>query len=170
MEDNLAVINRIIEWHRTIREHAKLVGDSITDHEALVSLAEARSDWIPGRLEGLSEKQEKLQRTLRYLDEGLKNHFSVEEDILPPLLGELFTRALVLEHREMSAAMSEAKSIVADIRLEGLGREELLSKELHMKRVTDNICQLVEEHATREEVVLEMLQRALEDMRQNRGQ
>ncbi len=170
MEDNLAVINRIIEWHRTIREHTKLVGDSITDREALVSLTGARSDWIPGRLEGLSEKQEKLQQTLRYLDEGLKNHFFVEEEILPPLLGELFTRALVLEHREISAAISEAKSIVADIRLEGLGREELLSKESHIRQVTDNIRRLFEEHATREEVVLDMLQKALEDMGQNKGQ
>ena len=53
--------------------------------------------------------------------------------------------------------MSEAKSIVADTRLEGSGREELLSKESHIKQVTDNICQLVEEHATTEEVVLEMV-------------
>ena len=63
----------------------------------------------------------------------------------------------MLEHREINRAMSEAKSIVADTRLEGSDREELLSKESHIKQVTDNICQLVEEHATTEEVVLEMV-------------
>jgi hypothetical protein len=59
---------------------------------------------------------------------------------------------------------------LTDTRLEGLGREELLSKESHIRQVTDGICQLVEEHATREEVVLEMLQRGLEDREQNEGQ
>ena len=170
MEDHLAVINRIIEWHRTIRGHVKLVGDSISDHEALVSLAGARSDWIPGRLVGLDEKQEKLQQTLNSLDEGLKNHFFYEEEVLPRLLGELLMRALSLEHQEVNRAINEAKSILTDTRLAGLGREELLSEESHIRQVTDGICQLVEEHATREEVVLEMLQRGLEDREQNEGQ
>ena len=161
MEDNLAIIRRIIDWHRTIREHVKLVGDLISDREALFSLEKARADWIPGRPEILAEEQRKLRQALSFLEDGLKNHFAYEEKALPPLLGELLTQALILEHREISTEIEEAKSMAADIKLEGLDREELLLRESHVRQAIDGICQGVEHHAAREETVLEMLERAL---------
>ncbi len=163
MVDNLAIISRVIQEHQTIRGHIKLVGDSISDQEALTSLTATSPDWIPGRLEIMAEKQKRLQKTMSSLDEGLKNHFALEEKDLPPLLGELFMRALVLDHREIEKALDEAKSIIADIKLESLNREELLSQESGIKQIVDDICQLVEEHAGREEVVLEMVQKVLEE-------
>lgn len=162
MEDNLAVINRIIEWHEAIRGQVKLVGDSISDQEALSALEKTRPDWIPGRPEILAEKQKKLQQVMSFLDEGLKNHFAYEEEVLPPLLGELFMRALILDHQEIRKEIDDAKSVVAEIKLEGLSREESLAKESHIQQVIDSIRQLVEEHATKEEAILEMLRRALE--------
>jgi len=163
MLDSLAIINRVIEEHQAIRGHIKLVGDSIPDQEALTALEKARADFIPGRLEVLTEKQEKLQQTLNFLDEGLKNHFAFEDKALPPLLGELPMRGLLLEHREIKNKIDEAKSIVASTKLEGLSREELLSREAHIQQTITSICQLVEEHATREEAILDMVQRALEE-------
>jgi hypothetical protein len=162
MLDNLAIINKVIEEHQAIREHIKLVGDSIPDQEALTALEKARADFIPGRLEVLTEKQEKLQQTLNFLDEGLKNHFAFEGEALPPLLGELPMRGLLLEHREIKNKIDKAKSIVASTKLEGLSREELLSREAHIQQSITGICQLVEEHATKEEAILDMVQRALE--------
>jgi len=169
MQDKLAIIRRIIDEHQTIKGHLKLVGDSVSDQEALAALQKAHADFIPGRLEVMSEKQKKLQQTMSALEEGLKNHFAFEEKALPPLLGELLMQALVLEHREIKNEIDEAKSTVESIKLEGLSREKLISKESHMQQMIDNICQLVEEHATKEEAILEMVQRALEDMGQNKG-
>lgn len=162
MQDKLAIIRRIIDEHQTIKGHLKLVGDSVSDQEALAALQKAHADFIPGRLEVMSEKQKELQQTMRALDEGLKNHFAFEEKALPPLLGELLMQALILEHREIKNEIDEAKSTVESIKLEGLSREELLSKESHIQQMIDNICQLVEEHATKEEAILEMVQRALD--------
>ncbi len=169
MEDNLAIIKRIIEWHQTIRGNIRLVGDSVTDQEALSALQKARADLIPGRLEILSEKQKKLQQTMSFLEEGLKNHFAFEEKVLPPLLGELLMMALLIEHREIRKEIDEAKSIIANTKLEGLSREELLAKESHLQQMIDSICHLVEEHTTKEEAILEMVQRALQAKGQNRG-
>lgn len=163
MEDNLAIIRRIIEEHQAIRRHVKLVGDSASDREAMNALTKARAEWIPGRLEILSEKQKRLQQTLSFLDEGLSNHFHYEQTYLPPLLGELLMRALLLEHGEIRKEIDEAKSIVADTKLDELSREELLSEESNVHQVVGTLCQLVEEHATKEEMLLEMLQRALEE-------
>ena len=163
MLDNLAVISRIRDEHHNLRGHVKLVGDSISDREAISSLQGAHADWIPGRMEILSEKQKILQRTLGSLDEGLRNHFAFEEEALPPLLGELFMRALILDHREIVKQIDEAKSIAADVRVEGSNREELLSQESRIQRVIDGISHLVEDHATREETLLEMVERALRE-------
>lgn len=163
MQDKLAIIKRIIDEHQTIKGHVKLVGDSVSDEEALAALQKAHADFIPGRLEVMSEKQKKLQQTMSALDEGLKNHFAFEEKALPPLLGELLMQALILEHREIKNEIDEAKSTVESIKLEGLSREELLSKESHIQQMVGGICQLVEEHATKEEAILEMVQRALEE-------
>jgi len=162
MLDSLAIINKVIEEHQAIRGHIKLVGDSVPDQEALTALDKARADFIPGRFEVLTEKQEKLQQTLNFLDEGLKNHFAFEGKALPPLLGKLPMRGLVLEHREIKNKIDEAKSIVASTKLEGLSREELLSREAHIQQVITSICLLVEEHATKEEAMLDMVRKALE--------
>ena len=169
MENYLATIRKVIEEHQTIREHVKLVGDSVSDREALTSLERARADWIPGRLEILVEGQKKLQQALSSLDEGLKNHFAFEGTALRPLLGELFMRALLLEHREIEREIDKAKSMVAKAKLEGLNREELLSKESHMQQMINSICLLVEEHAAKEEAILDMIKRALEDKSKNEG-
>ena len=163
MSDELAIINRIIEEHETIKGHVKLVGDSVTDHEALASLEKARADWIPGRPEILSEKQKKLQQTISSLDEGLRNHFAFEERALPPLLGELLMQSLMLEHRKIKREIDATKSIAAGIKLEGLSRDESLAKESQIQQMVNNLCQLVEEHATREEIILDMIQSALEE-------
>jgi hypothetical protein len=50
---------------------------------------------------------------------------------------------------------------VTDIKLEGLSRDELLSKESHIQQVINRISDLVEDHAIEEEVVLGMAERAL---------
>ena len=163
MLDSLAIINKVIEEHQAIRKHVKLVGDSVPDREALTALEKEHADFIPGRFEVLTEKREKLQQTLNFLDEGLKNHFAFEGEVLPPLLGELPMRGLLLEHREIKSKIDEAKSIIADTKLEGLSREELLSKEANIQQTITGICQLVEEHAAKEEAILDMVQRALEE-------
>ncbi len=167
MSDELAIINQVIGEHQKVREHVKLVGDSVTDREALSSLQRARTDWVPGRLEALAEKQKALEQGIKSLDEGLKHHFAFEEEALPPLLGELFMRALLIDHREILKKIDEAKRVVADAKLEGLGREELLTKESDIQQAINRMCQTIEEHATREEIILDMVQKALLEKQQD---
>ncbi len=162
MADNLKIVNKAIEEHHAIRGHVKLVGDSVSDLEALFALQKARPDWILSAPEALAEKRGELQRTISALDEGLKNHFSFEEKVFPPLFGELLMRALLLEHQGIKKQIDEAKSLVAKIKLEGLSQKELLSKKSQIQQKVEGILQLVEEHAGREETILKMLKKALE--------
>ena len=162
MSDYLAGINEIIEEHRTIRGSVKLVGDSVSDQEVLISLKIIRSDWIPGRLELMSEKQRKLKQTMSFLEEGLRNHFSKEEEVLPPVLGEFLMRALLMEHQKIIERIDGVRSMVADNRLEGLAETELMSKDSEIEQEVNDFCRLIEEHADREELILEMVVRALQ--------
>ena len=141
----------------------------ITDREALSSLGRVHSDWIPGRLEIMTEKQKKVQQAMSSLADGLSNHFAYEEKVLPPLLGELFMRALLLDHQGIRKEIKQAKSIVANTSLEGLSRDKLLAEEAHIQQVVSSVGRLVEEHLTKEEVLLEMLQRSLQQERPNQS-
>lgn len=163
MADNLEIIKRIIEEHRAIKYHMKLAGDSITDREALALLEKACADFIPGRSSTVSETHTEVQQAIYLLEAGLNTHFYFEEKYLPPLLGEIIFNALVLEHKEILAEIERAKSTVAHIHLEGLSREDLMRKEGDIQQSMNGVRELVEEHAAREETVLEMLRHALEE-------
>jgi len=158
----VSVIDRIIEWHQTIKEHVKLIGDSISDREALMTLEKIRPEWIPGQPGVESEKQKRLMQVISFLDEGLRNHFAYEEEYLPPLLGEIFMRALILDHQEVKKEINEAKSMVAGVNLEGLSRDELLLRESAIQEKIARVCQIIEEHAGNEEIIMGMARRALQ--------
>lgn len=165
MTDYLAVVNEIIKEHQGIISYVKLVGDSIGDQEALSSLENVRPDWIPGREDITHEKQNKLSQTLSILSEGLKKHFAKEEKSLPPILGKFLMRALLIEHGEINKALKETRSIAAHTVLEGLSREDLIARETKVQQSVNDLLSMIEEHAGKEEVMLEMVQRTLEEKR-----
>jgi hypothetical protein len=162
MEDKLDIIKQVITWHKTIRGHMKLVGDSISDQEALVALLIASDDWLPEKLIDLEEKRTNLQKTMSYLDEGLRNHFEFEEKVLPSILGELFFQALNLEHREIISNIEKAKVIVADTQFKGLNQDVIAARAAEIKEIIDNVGKTIEEHAVKEEVLLGMLKKTLQ--------
>ena len=166
MLDNWAMLRRVTrlrEEHQAISEHLKLVGDSVSDREALRSLRGAHTDWVPSRPEILGKKLEKLQQTLSLLEEGLRNHFAFEENNLPPLCGDLLMKAILVDHQEIRKKLDEAKSIVFSNKLDSLSEDELTSLESRTKEAVDNVLNVVEEHARKEQVVLEMMRAVLED-------
>jgi len=79
MLDNLALIDKIMEEHHTIRRHIKLAGDTLSDWEALISLQRAKADWISDESGTLSEKLEGLQKAISLLGDRLINHFALGE-------------------------------------------------------------------------------------------
>lgn len=162
MADNLAKVNRAIEEHHTIREHLKLVGDSVSDLEAMFTLQRARPEWILSPPEALMDKSAKLLQTLAALEEGLKNHFNFEERLFPPLLGNLLMKALLLEHGELKKLLEETRTLAAKLKSEGLNQRELLSKKTQIQRKVEDILRAIEEHASKEETILKMLKKALE--------
>lgn len=163
MIDYLEQIDRIIAEHQMIKGHLRLVGDSTSDQEALITLKSARSEWTPQRVDIISEKMNKLSRTVGSLKEGLLNHFQLEEDILPPILGKILMQALLREHQEIMGKISEINSIIASPRMEKLSQDELAKQDTVLSQMTVNLCRLIEGHAEKEEQMLDMAKQVLQD-------
>jgi 2-hydroxychromene-2-carboxylate isomerase len=158
----LAVITKIIAEHHDIREHVKFAGDTVTDIEALFTLQKAYSGWTQSSAQALMAKQNQLQQAINFLEQGLKNHFASEEKALPPLFGELLMRALLVAHHDIGKQIENAKAMLAGTKLEGLSQPELLSKKSEIQHTVSSISQVVSEHASQEEIILNMIKRALE--------
>lgn len=166
MLDALAVINKIIKEHHTIREHVRLAGDTVTDIEALFTLQRVQSGWTQSSTQALIGKQGQLQQAIGFLEQGLKNHFASEAEALPPLLGKLLMKAILVEHDDIGRQIKNTKTVLANAELEGLSQTELLAKKSEIQQAISNLRQSVEEHASHEEIILNMMRRALESAEQ----
>jgi hypothetical protein len=172
MLDDFAILRRIkwvLDEHQTIKKHMKLVGDSVPDREALGSLRRTRTGWVPGQPEILAENLRKLQQTLGFLDDGLKNHFAFEAKNLPPLCGDLLMQALLIEHGEILRKIDETKSVIANAKLEAMSEEEFISQESRIQQIITSLFHSIEAHTTNEEVILRMIRRVLEEKTKQKG-
>ncbi len=162
MPDALAILTRAISEHHAIREHVKLAGDTVNDIEALITLQRADAGWSQSSLTTLMENQNRMQQAISFLEQGLKNHFAFEEEALPLLFGELLMKAILHEHHQIQSQIESTKTVTNDIKLEGLEQRELLSKKSQIQKIINNVCQAVEEHAHREEIILNTMKNTLE--------
>jgi hemerythrin len=160
--DKLEIINRVIDEHQITGGHIKLVGESIADLEAVLTLG-IEGFSISDSLKVTTEEIGQLQQTISALSEGLENHFAFEEKFLSPVLGRLLTRALVIQHKVIKGQIDKAKSMVFDLKPDGQSQEEIVSKKADMRNIINALLQLIEEHTTRERVILDMFKMALEE-------
>ncbi len=158
--ENLKIIRRILDEHRKIKEHLRLAGDSLSDKEVVGGLERTETALATGVLDNLPLTQEALRRSFRVLDEGLRNHFALEESSLVSLLGGPLMQGLELEHREVRKSM-EATRLIINTELRGMSRKELVEAAGHMYHALTALKKTVEGHAAREEVILNMLERVL---------
>jgi hypothetical protein len=161
--DDLLLIKRIMDEHRLIRNNMKLVGESLNDREAASGLQKMREDMMVDVKSTAAEKQSKIEEALAVLEAGLKNHYAFEEEYLPPLLGELLMESLVLEHKQLLEKLGQVKSVIENVKLEKLSRNEQLNEEAVMFGLLNRIIREKEGHINREEAILEMLQKVLEE-------
>ncbi len=162
MSDNLAIINRVIQEHQRLRGNIKQVGDSVNDMEAVFSLQQAYSGWTLSSMEAVSERQKQMVQTGGLLGIGINNHCACEGRDLPPLFGELLMQGLLLEHAGIRATIVKVKSLLADTQFTQMGQEKLLHEKSHIQQFINALFQEVEEHAAKEETILNMMKKALE--------
>lgn len=166
MSEDLELIRRLVEQHRGIRSNLMRAGEWISDLEAMSNLQKGYSGWVLSPTESLTGAQQNLHQEVSSLYSGLNSHFAYEERSLPHLFGDVLMEALLIEHRELRGDLENTRSVLLDVKLEGLSREELLVIKARMRQGMDELYQKIEEHAGKEEKIFSMLQRALEEREQ----
>ena len=162
MSDMLKVIERVIQEHRIIRANLKHTGESVTDIEALFMLNKESARWSQSSVKELEDKQGQLLKGISALEKGLKHHFTFEEEALPPLLGDVLMKTILHEHVEITGLIDKAEASLQDAALGGLNQQELLAKKTGIEANIYNITELVEGHSKHEEIILDMIKKALE--------
>jgi len=161
--DKLELINKIIEAHQVIRRDLSVIGKAVSDREAMFSLDKEQYNWTPGQPGDLEQKQKKFEENLNRLDQGLKRHFALEEEHLPPLFGDLLMQGLLSEHHDLLEGVNHAREMIASSRSEAPSREKSLERQSTVQGIIEGISLRIEDHASREEVIFDMLREALEN-------
>ena len=71
-------------------------------------------------------------------------------------------KAILHEHCEVSGQIESTKTTLANINLEGLDQRESLLKKSVIQQNINNLYRTIEEHLQHEEIVLNMMKKALE--------
>lgn len=170
MADRLAIVTRVMKDHQEVGANLKLLGDSVSDLEGLISLERVKPDWMLAPAELLADKRDQLLQTVNFLREGLENHFSFEEENLALILGETVMRGLMLEHEDIKKALDSLQSTLDNTKIAGLTSEQLLAVKWNIRQKMEDLRQLIEGHAGKEDVFLQTVKRALEDKVRQPGQ
>lgn len=150
--NELIVIENILHEHDAIREHVRAVSGLMDGWEEVEqgTLDEPDARVIPAVLTGHIS----LKQTMGYLDDGLHQHFSYEEEIMPGLIGNPLMEAVEIEHQEIQRQLQEINFILLNVNLPGL-----LANLDYLKMIVNNLRNLVESHCSTEDVMLILLKR-----------
>jgi len=157
MRDEIEKVKHTIEEHTTVRERLKVIGEEINDLEALEDLKLLRDSFSGTDEVVLADKLKELKEAMDYFIDGLRKHFDDEEKLFPEILGEPLARALTHEHRQIMEDITSLIAIGNNKGLDQISQQRSPAIVAHIFQRIGALCKMVEEHALREEVVLEML-------------
>lgn len=162
MTDAITIIDKVIEEHHKIRDNIKLAGDSLNDVEASFILSRAYSGWTQSAAGELAARKDSLIASLSALEQGLSAHFEYEEKHFSPLFGEVLTKALLHEHRDIRRRIEDARQMITGVEIDTGDSQQVLSRKTAVQESINHLLQAVEEHAGHEETVLLMVRAGLE--------
>ena len=167
MEEVLALIEKLIEEHKLIKQRAQTLEQIANDVSALVGLDEAKEDFMPGKFDqrqGLQKMAESLER----IDKGLQTHFEEEEKALLTAVEKHGGKSLVsalhfllLEHDDLRKRFAHSKKHVAELTNGGLSRQVWEASAHDMRAHISHTRKLLEAHARGEEKLLRSLRKQL---------
>lgn len=167
MKRTLALIEQIIEEHKTFLERLETLYQVANDAEALSGFEQTREAFMPGRLdqkEGLS----KLEGLINIIDQGLRAHFDREETAVLAAFeeqkdSELTSdfQSLLLEHKDLRNRLEHTKKSVSQLTSGGLSRHLWQATAHDMRAHISHTQKLLAAHAGFEQELLQALRKQL---------
>ncbi|MFC1954208.1 hemerythrin domain-containing protein [Chloroflexota bacterium] len=175
MEDALAIIEKIIEEHKTITEKLQNFEQVANDAEALTGFDKAKDSFMPGRLEG-KKGLESFDQLLDTITEGIHGHFSREEGALMHVFEEHGDRklsadlnSLLLEHKELRDRLASTKQDTDKLLNGQLPGQVWQALAQDMRAYVTHTRKLFEVHAAVEQKLLHTLRSELKQKSGNGG-
>ena len=153
-------IENISAEHANVRQLVSSVGNTMSDLDAFFRLETERFNLSQASLQALAEKSAHLSEMIDNLWKDLKRHFDYEEEHLMDILGETLTKALKLEHADIAREMEHVKTVIARSSFEGLTQPEMLAKKASLQQAIGKLCQMIEDHAKDEDVLVKLVKKA----------
>ena len=157
MQDEIEKVKHLLEEHTRIRERSKVVGDEINDLEALEDLKLLRDSFSGSAEVDLAGKLKELKQAMSYFIDGLRKHFDEEEKLFPGILGESLARALILEHHRITEEITSLITVGGSTGLDQISQQRSPAIVMYIFQRISALRKMVEEHALKEDVVLQML-------------
>jgi len=157
LQEEIEKVSHIIEEHSTIRERSKVVGDEINDLEALEDLKSLRDSFSGTDEIILADKLKELKQAMGYFIDSLRKHFDDEELLFPGILGDPLARALTREHRQIMEDITSLIAIGDNRGLDQISQQRSPAIMMHIFQKISVLRKMVEEHARKEDIVLQML-------------
>lgn len=167
MKEVSALIDKIIEEHKTIFQRVQVLEQVANDAEAVAGLEKAKEAFMPGRFEQKQEL-EKLQELLETVEQGLEAHFNREETGLlaafekhgDKKLASAF-HSLLLEHEDLRHRFAQSREHVAELAGSGLSSHIWGARAHDMRAYISHTRKLLEAHAEIEQELLRTLRNEL---------
>lgn len=167
MEDDLAIIERVIDEHKTIRQRFHNLEQVANDAEAMMGFEEAKEAFMPGRL-GQKQGLRELDDTMKAIEDGLQRHFHFEETSLPTVVDrysdeELKSslRSIFLEHIDLRNRLAHSKKHVSELVSGGMARHRWEASAHDMRAYISHTRKLLGAHVGIEQELLRELRSRL---------
>lgn len=167
MEDVIALIDKIIEEHKTLFQDFQNLEQLANDAKAIVGLDKAKEKFMPGRFEN-KQGLEELEKLLKRIEQGIQAHFKREEGALLNAFekhgGKRLSSALhllLVEHKTLSDRLDYSKQDVGKLKSGSLSRGVWEPTGYDMRAHINQTRRLFEVHAEMEQELLHTLRSEL---------
>ena len=165
MEETEALINRILEDHKVIKQGVRNLEEVANDIGAMAGLDDIKGDFVPGRFDQ-KQSLERLQDTLEKITRGLEAHFASEETGLLAAFekhgdSEIAAglRSLFLEHEDLRGRLTHAREHVTQLISGGLASHLWEASAHDMRAHLSHTRKLIEAHAEAEQELFHTLKK-----------
>ena len=162
MPNELEIIDQVIAQHKIVRLNLQGVETSLTDFDALFNLQRAQSSWAQSSVENLQSQKKQLEESLDKVQKGLSGHFTWEEEVLPPLFGDVLMKGLLAVHGEIRRQLENTVSLMDIPDIEKMEQKDLVAQRSRLHEATAALGRMVEAHATLEEQILDMMRKGFQ--------
>lgn len=152
MQDTLNIIDNLIQEHEAIKGHMKSVSALTEDWRGMEW--DASTDLNHEQLQALNGKCFNLKQTMDYLDEGLKNHWTHEDNVLAELIGNPLMKSIKIEHDEIKKQVREINLII-----DKCTPREFLANRAYLMHIISYLGESIREHEIKEDTILQLLKK-----------